>query len=272
MNKSLTPLIIMFALVILATIIIVNTQSKDDEKVVDYDQEALVPDMELSPFLELRRRERRRRMRLEREKAGKMEDSDKVLSKARDHLSRGKADLAEDKLRTLLIFEPQNRPALSLLGAIFYSSGRYREAEMVFSRQILLDPKDSAAHSKLILSLEKQNKYEEALETARNGLSFDDTDPGFLMDMARMNAAANNQDDAIKYLELAHKTFGGDLLPLMLDTIFDGLRTNIRFMTLLRKVNQDMSKKHAEENFEKKISESESVDSMSNSPEDTLKE
>ena len=66
-------------------------------------------------------------------------DSMEILENAKKMLSTGKEEDAEDQLRTLLVFEPDNFPALSLLGGIFYYSQRYAEAETAIQISSFVD-------------------------------------------------------------------------------------------------------------------------------------
>ena len=85
-------------------------------------------------------------------------DSTKHLKKAKRLLSEKNEREAEDTLRTILVFEPNNMNALSLLGGIFYYSGRYDEAEDIFKKQIEIDPNSYLAYNRLASTLAKTEK------------------------------------------------------------------------------------------------------------------
>lgn len=58
----------------------------------------------------------------------------KLLRDAKLCLSRGEFKKAEHKLKTLLLFSSRNTQAWSLLGGIYFLSGRYEKAEAIFNK------------------------------------------------------------------------------------------------------------------------------------------
>lgn len=260
MNKSLTPLIVLFALIILATIIIINTQSKVD--VIDYDQGKLLPAMELSPFRPIRqhRRPPKRTTRNHLEKTHVEMDAEKIINEARAFLVEGRMDLAEDKLRTLLVFEPDNLPALSLLGGIFYSSGRYAEAETIFDRQVALRPTDLAPRANLFKSLKNQEKFPAAMKVAEKALQIQPGSSSFMLNMARVYAVTGDENEAMSYLGKAFEKMGDGFLAVSFDHDFDSLRDKPEFEALIVKAERLNQERRRREALIKSIPEDDQVD------------
>lgn len=237
MNKSLTPLIIFFSFIILFTVVIVHSYSK--KKIVNYEEDELTPSMALSPFQEMRLRRRRKNRRMK-EKFDI--DSAKMLREARQDLANSKGEAAEDKLRTLLLFEPNNYPALSLLGGIFYHTSRYKAAEELFRKQIKVDPENSSGYSNLGTALAKQQKFEEAINTTSQALKKEPSSSAAHINLASMYCAIGNTDKAILHFKEAYDLLGHRIIPLSYDTAFKKLRSHPEFQQVLQQAEKELKR------------------------------
>lgn len=235
MNKSLTPLIIFFSVIILFTVVIVQSYSK--KKVVKYEEDELAPSMALSPFQEMRLR-RRRKNRQDNKKFDI--DTSKMLREVRQDLANSKGEAAEDKLRTLLLFEPNNYPALSLLGGIFYHTSRYKAAEELFRKQIKVDPENSSGYSNLGTALAKQQKFEEAITITSKALKKEPSSSAAHINLASMYCAIGNIDKAIHHFNEAYILIGHQIIPLSYDTAFKKLRSHPEFQQILQSAEKDL--------------------------------
>ena len=87
-----------------------------------------------------------------------------LLETVKADLAKGEYKKAENNLKNLLLFYPNNRTVLSLLGGVLYSTGNYRQAQNMFELMIKNNPDDSLGRESMGLVLEKQKKYTQAIE------------------------------------------------------------------------------------------------------------
>ena len=87
-----------------------------------------------------------------------------LLGKGKVNLAKGDYKKAENELRTLLLFYPDNKTILSLLGGVLYTAGNYEQAHDIFLIMLENNPNDPLARENMGLALEKQQKYSEAIE------------------------------------------------------------------------------------------------------------
>lgn len=76
---------------------------------------------------------------------------------------------AEDRARRLVDELPVIGQHHLLLGQVLYRQGKVAEAVESFERAAILDPDSWRAHLKLAQSLDRAQRYEEALRAARKG-------------------------------------------------------------------------------------------------------
>lgn len=236
MNKSLAPLIISFAVIILLTIIITNSKPAKDG-IVETKIYELAPPMQLSPFSASPARKKK--------KDGAVghylsyPDSTEILEKAKEMLSKGKEEEAENELRTLLIFDPDNFSALSLLGGIFYYSQRYAEAEMIFRRQIKIEPENSTVYNRIGSTLAKQQKMEEAIEMTAKAAELNPNSAEVHINLAGMYSVIKNADSAIKHMLITYQLIGYRILPFSYDPSFDNIRSTPEFQEIIARAKKD---------------------------------
>lgn len=249
-NKSLAPLIVFFAVIILLTIVIINLLSPDMRKTVEYDQTELLPAMNLSPFAKSngRRKKIPRQMEPPLQVAGKSHSSlypDKLLEHAKNYLRKGDSWNAEEKLRTLLVFEPDNREALAILGDIFYASRRYPEAEVVFRRLVKLDPKESSVYNSLGAVLAKQKKFDEAIKVTEKALIYEPDSAIAYLNLSGMHSVAGNKKTSIEYFKKAYDKVGKRILSISKDPTLDNIRSEPAFIAIVEKATNEKEKNGA---------------------------
>jgi tetratricopeptide (TPR) repeat protein len=232
MNRSLTPLIVLFALIILFTIILINSQSAKKE--IDYEKSGLIPEMKLSPF----------HRRVHREKSNPqphvlasdvIPDINLMLIKARRAMEADKYREAEEELRTLLVFYPDNFTALSLLGKIFYDSQRYPEATAIFKKQLKLKPADTTVYNNLGSSLAKQGKFQEAIENTSKALEIEPENTTACLNLAGMYSVMENTDSSVEYFMKAYDQMGEQVIPMTYDPTLENIRQHPEIQKIIEK-------------------------------------
>ena len=236
MNKSLAPLIISFAVIILLTFIIINTKPK--ESAIELQTNGTAPTMSLSTVSKNQFKHKAPLTRKQRESY--IPESEKFLENAKKFLSDGKENEAEDTLRTLLIFEPDNPQALSLLAGIFYYSQRYSGAEIIFRRQIRLNPENDSLYTHLGSALARQGKMNEAIKTTLTAVEINPKSSDAQINLSSMYASNGDIEPCIKHFLLAYQLIGYRILPFSYDPAFDKVRSSPEFQEIISRAKKDM--------------------------------
>jgi Flp pilus assembly protein TadD len=241
MNRSLTPLIVSFAIIILLTIIMLHTrpQRPQDVNMPVFD---LAPAMRLSPYPGRRTAPAAPSPETAAgptHSARGTPDPDHLLDRSRRLLSEGKEAEAEDQLRTLLVFSPDSPPALSLLGGILFYSRRYDEAESVYRRQLRVDPISATLHNNLASVLARQGRLIEATAAAERALEIEPESAPPHINLAGIHAAAGDRGQALAHFQLAYERLGWRILPVAEDPVFRDLRNDPAFTLILAQARQD---------------------------------
>ena len=243
MNRSLTPLIVSFAVIILLTIIMLHTRphrSPEDEEMPVID---LAPAMRLSPFPGRRMPTMSAPRSTSPVSPGLRQGSDPsvddLLDSSRRMLAEGKEAEAEDRLRTLLVFSPDHVPALSLLGGILYYSRRYEEAEAVYRRQLRMDPGSAALHNNLASVLARQERYIEAIASAEKALEIDPVSAPACINLASIYTALGEPEQAMPHFRRAYELLDWRILPVAEDSAFRDLRNDLGFTMILAQARKD---------------------------------
>ncbi|HBC86510.1 MAG TPA: hypothetical protein DCZ94_06105 [Lentisphaeria bacterium] len=234
MNKSLAPLIISFAVIILLTFIIINSKPKGSA--IELQTNGSAPTMTLSQGNKAKFRVAPTASK------GRhiyVPETEKTLEDAKKSLSAGKEGEAEDSLRTLLVFEPDNQQALSLLGGIFYYSQRYSEAEMIFRRQIKLTPDNDSVYNHLGSVLAKQSKMQEAVTMTIKAIELNPKSSDAQINLASMYASMGDTESCMKHLLASYQLIGYSILPFTYDQTFDKVRSSPEFQELIIKAKKD---------------------------------
>ncbi len=236
MNKSLAPLIISFAVIILLTFIIINTKPR--ESAIELQTNGTAPSMSLSNISKTQVRHKAPLTRKQRDSY--IPESEKYLEDAKNHLSTGKENEAEDVLRTLLIFEPDNAQALSLLAGIFYYSQRYAEAEIIFRRQVKLNPDNDAVYNHLGSALARQGKMKEAIKMTLKAAEINPKSSDAQINLSSIYASNGDTEAAIKHFLLAYQLIGYRILPFSYDPAYDKVRSSPEFQEIISRAKKDM--------------------------------
>ena len=230
MDKSLAPLIAIFALIILLSLIMLNSKVLNRGHNINSRPNA-------SHKMEIRPDEPGKLLlaQVSQKRGGNaaLINVGDSFGKAKALLAEGKTDDAEDIIRTILVFNPDHRQALSLLGGILYYSNRYKEAEAVFRHQIKLDPANSLAYDRLGSALAKQKKYKEAIDSSSIAVGMMPESGNGHINLAGMYSMVGDKKRAMEHFKKAYELIGYAILPLSYDDAFDNIRTMPEFQNLL---------------------------------------
>lgn len=242
MKKSLAPWIGVFAVVIAATVIMMNTYAPKAKKGNDENRANNLD----SDFLNLKKSDLKiYKKRYKKEKYGE-EASFNISNEmrlVRKLLAEGNRKAAEDKLKTILVMAPDNMNALNMLGAMYFYSGRYKEAEFIFKRQIKIEPNSYDAYNHLASSLAKQDKMDEALKVGSEAYVLNPEAPDVNINLAAMYSVLKNKKMALTHLKKAAEYYGYAILILTRGSAFDYIRNEPDFIAVISKAEK-LLKKH----------------------------
>jgi len=165
----------------------------------------------------------------------------KILSDALEDIDRDRIDDAEDKVKTVLVFDPDNLQALTIVGRIYYSSKRYAEAEYIFRRQIRLSAGNPTVLNNLGSTLVRLNKYTEAVSYLRQAWVKAPDSPEIIINLAGAYALNGDRNAALQMLRSGEKILGPALLPLAEDSCFDSIRNLAEFRRLMRRIADNVN-------------------------------
>ncbi len=239
MNRSLAPLIIIFGLVILATVFLSSkgTVKKPEEpsRVVNS-----FPDMRLNYMAH----QNQNTQYSERNDPAPnwMPDIPSLLLEAQRDFEQGNYGPAEDKLRTIMIFEPDNVRAMTVLAYILYSARKFSESAALFKRIISISPYDASAMANLGAALARMNDFNEALKYSLQGFSIDPSSPVTLLNLAGIYAMSGNREKALEFFKKAADRLGDSIIPQAYDQVFDNIRDEHDFQSLVAAAEKNLSR------------------------------
>ncbi|OQA82090.1 MAG: lipoprotein NlpI [Lentisphaerae bacterium ADurb.Bin242] len=237
LTRQLAPLIIFILLVIVLTLVIRGSRSDTDSNSDLFETRASQLKMKLSPFSYNQPRPSARpggpRITIP--------EVEQTLSLAAMDCEKGRYAVAEDRLRTALVFHPENRSLLSMLGTTFYLQQKYKEAEEIFRNLAYLDPSDSVAYNNLGAALARQKRYREAIASVEKVYKKEPDSPITALNLSGMHSMAGNTAEALEYFKKAYQTLGERILPLSYNTNFDNIRKEKDFMKIVQEAREKSS-------------------------------
>ncbi len=240
-GNPLAPFIVFFALVILLTIAIANMKRPEEPSKEKADASKSDGRMiTLSPMKDVvleKPSKTAKPIQVDGPEAKSTPDLKKLLSEAFKAYDEGNFAVAEDKFRTVLLFEPENVKALSSLGGLLYRQGKYSDAELFFRAQTKLVPDDSAAYNNLGAALAKQRKFAEAIKSVEMGLEINPESGVALFNLSGMNSLAGNTQEAIDNFKKAYLKLGERILPLSSDPNLDNIRYLPEFKSIIEQID-----------------------------------
>ena len=232
-SNPLAPFILIFALIILTTLIVSNIKNSMETEAAKETEFAanhsLLLDSSSSAGLPPETEP----------KDNSKPDVQFLTAAALADWSKGNFDAAEDKFRTILVFNPNNPVALSHLGALLHHRGDYKNAELMFRRQTLFFPSDPNAHMNLGTVLAKQNKFSEAIRVSKRSLELDPSNSATALNLAKIHSMANNKQTAMDYFKRAANIMGPGIVEASWDPAFDNIRNTAEFKRIVKEAGEN---------------------------------
>ena len=231
-NPSLTPFVMIFALIILFTIIVSNIRNPEESGQPEKKRsstQGLIFNPRLSTGLE---------PDADKSSVSDLPDTQMLAASALTDWHSGNFREAEDKFRTILVFSPNNPVALSHLGALLHHRGDYENAELMFRRQTLYFPGDPGAYQNLGAILAKQNKFKEAIQVSKRGLDLAPSSPSSVLILAKVYSLAGSSKLALEYFRRAASMMGRGIVKASWDPAFDNIRKTEEFSEILREASK----------------------------------
>lgn len=230
--NPLAPFILILTLIILLTVIVSNL--RDLGKNASQRNNALDEKRMFSPELQYYQRESDPAKSAEEEKAFIPENIIRDLNaEAVYDWNQGDYAAAEDKFKTVLLFQSSNPLALSHLGLLYLRKEDYPAAEFMFRNLTLYYPYNTANYLQLAHALMKQDKIKEALEAARRALFFDSNSPAALIALARIYTKTKRYEAACEYLNRAVRAHPDAILQIREDSDLSPLRKTMEYKAFL---------------------------------------
>lgn len=161
------------------------------------------------------------------------------LEKARVQIGNGDISDAENTLKTLLVFYPNNENVLSLLGGLYYMQGDYMQAKTAFSKIIELYPNNSTARENLGMIYEKQKKYDMAINEYLTALNMSKNSAMSCIHLAAIYSILNQKSRSLFYFKRAYGILGKNILILTYDTSFNNIRNTPEFIGIIQDASDD---------------------------------
>lgn len=231
-SNPLAPFILIFALIILTTLIVSNIKNSLETEAAKETEFAASHSLLLDP--------QPAGMPVEPEPADLSKpDVQYLTAAALADWSKGNFDAAEDKFRTILVFNPNNPVALSHLGALLHHRGDYKNSELMFRRQTLFFPSDPNAYMNLGTVLAKQNKFNEAIRVSKRSLELDPSNAATALSLAKIHSLANNKSTAMDYFKRAANIMGPGIVEASWDPAFDNIRKTPEFKKIIKEAGEN---------------------------------
>lgn len=231
-SNPLAPFILIFALIILTTLIVSNIKTSMETANATQTELAAKHNLMMDPSLSTEIFE-------EPGPANPSEPDVQLLTAAAlMDWSKGNFKAAEDKFRTILVFNPNNPVALSHLGALLHHRGDYKNAELMFRQQTLFFPSDPNAYMNLGTVLAKQNKLNEAIKVSKRSLELDPSNAATALSLARIYSLANNKIVAMDYFKRAASSMGPKIVEASWDPAFDSIRNTAEFKEIINRAGE----------------------------------
>lgn len=243
-ENPLVPFIVFFALVILLTIVVTNSRSVPAQLPAP----AVRPKAGLTlgqvkeSALDLRQKpssKERDFSSLERPDLRKM-----LFDAVRDY-EEGDVKGAEDKLRTVVVFDQSNVRALSSLVAMLSGEGRFKEAESFAKLLAKADPYNASFLSRLAAVLSSQGKYEEAAACVEKAVELAPDSGESYVTLAGLYALAGKRQEALEEFRTAYAKLGERVLAFCDDPALDSIKEDRQFKDIIEQAASDMAESSA---------------------------
>ena len=227
MNKPIVQLVIFLFIVIFATYVLLEFDTFHLSKPVQSDASV---EMLLS---------QNKTVLIDLDDRQKMKDKNSVINvysyieHIKKDIAKGDYHIAENDLRNLLLFYPNNRTVLSLLGGVLYSGGKYEQAQNMFMIMLKNNVDDSFARENMGIVLKKQNRYTEAIEEFLHASLLKPESASMYLHLAGLYSIVGEKKRAIYNFAKAYEIIDVNIIPLSFDPAFDNIRSMPTFVNII---------------------------------------
>ncbi|MBO4492215.1 MAG: tetratricopeptide repeat protein [Lentisphaeria bacterium] len=124
---------------------------------------------------------------------------------------------AEDILRSLLLFFPGSPTVERMLGNLFYSSGRYTDAERFYQSILKRNPSDLVSLNNIAMAQGMLGRFADAIENMKKVQELNPESAIPDLNLAALYSKADDRPLARKHFETARRKLGGSLEGLSFD-------------------------------------------------------
>lgn len=231
-TKSLMPLILSLTAIVILTVVLTHTKTVRRETIREQPIDSLVA-VENAP-IQLRQNETKYLPSVGVSTPGERFGLDKMTMNAAAALAADDYDSAINAARTVLVFDPRNYTALSVLGKALFVTNRFKEAEEIFLVQANFYKRDSVVLSNLGYTQAQLRNYKVALETLQNALRYDPESGYLLLSMAGIYAMDRQKTEALEYFYLASLKLGPKILNAIDEPMLDNIREEPDFKRIVK--------------------------------------
>jgi Tfp pilus assembly protein PilF len=248
MKKSLVPLIICLFCIVLLTAIIVSTRPELRKPLMPDSKpkkprEIYLSNIEVTKEPELSKQTKH------------IVDEKKILNlllQAYSELDKGKIDVAENKVKTVLLFQKNNNEALSLLGKIYYLQNEYIKAETTFRKQVKLNSKSASAYNNLGQVLLKQKKYIQAVEQFEIAQKLDPESGLIALNLSGAYSKQGKKKESLAAFQKAFELMGTRVIAVANHPALDNIRKEKEFRDILKNAYKELADKQKNGNEKSK--------------------
>ena len=229
MNKSLTPLIVIFSLIILATIIVGNFTSPVMQK-----EQGDTSKYAVHLIREENKGELNSSRKIKLTENMLAPNRKKLFQQAQRHYEKNELDKALSILQTITVFYPNDRDSLFLLAHVYYLKHRFGNAELIYQKLLKQSPNDPFIYNNLGSSLAKQHKLKEAIRVTKMGLKVAPDSTEGMLNLSGMFSVLGDKEESIKYFSKVYDLIGFDILSIANDPTLDNVREEPEFQHILK--------------------------------------
>ncbi len=234
MNKSLITLLIALGVVVFMTVLIINTRTiKQTERGRASGLGSSDMDIKLSPYNSVEKIAPHT-YPVKKQQYQEKAEIQRTLEQAAIDMDADNMAAAENKVRTVLVFEPDNFAALAMLGKILYAGQKFELAEAIFRRQSELKKNDPSVYNNLGQSLAKQNKFDEAIKHMSIAAELDPDSPLISLNLSGMYSITGEKEKSIKFFKKASKALGDQIIPISYDPTLNNIRQEPEFIQIVK--------------------------------------
>jgi Tfp pilus assembly protein PilF len=167
-----------------------------------------------------------------------------MLLQAYSALENGDVVNAEDKVKTVLVFQPENLEALSLLGKIYYLRHEYKNAEMIFRQQVRLNKNSASAYNNLGQVLLKQKKCVQATLQFEAAQKLDPDSGLIALNLSSAYSQQGKKKESLDSFKKAFELLGPKIITVVNHPALGNIRNEKEFKEILRKAYDELSVKN----------------------------